>query len=64
VVECLLAIYFAAAVVAAAVSGMWGSVPFLLLFEVGFAYTAATTLLQSARRARQAPPPPEIRAAA
>ena len=35
--------------------GYWGAVPFLLLFEVGYAYTSLTTLIQAAQRAPLAP---------
>ena len=49
-IELLLAIYFAVATSAAIRAGFWAAVPFLLLFEVGYAYTAIATLVQSARR--------------
>jgi len=44
-IELLLALHFAAAW-----AGLWGAIPFLLLFEVGYGYTAMTTLLQASRR--------------
>ena len=49
-IELLLAIYFAVATSAAIAAGLWAAVPFLLLFEAGYAYTAIATLVQSARR--------------
>ena len=49
-IELALAAYFAVATAAAGASGLWGAVPFLLLFEVGFAYTALITLVQAAQR--------------
>jgi len=52
-IELLLAIYFAVATSAAIRAGIWAAVPFLLLFEIGYAYTATATLFQSARRARE-----------
>ncbi len=49
-IELTLAVYFAVATSAAAVGGLWGAVPFLLLFEVGYAYTAVSTLVQTWQR--------------
>jgi len=43
-VELALAVYFAVATSMAILDGLWGAVPFLLLFEVGYAYTALSTL--------------------
>jgi cellulose synthase/poly-beta-1,6-N-acetylglucosamine synthase-like glycosyltransferase len=51
-IELALAIYFAVAIGAVAALGLWGAVPFLLLFLVGYAYTAVSTLVQSAQRRR------------
>ena len=48
-VEAVLAVYFAGAIVAVAAAGLWGALPFLLLFELGFAYSAVSTLRQTAR---------------
>jgi len=48
-IELAAAAYFAAVVLMAATTGLWAAVPFLLLFSGGYAYTAATTLVQSAR---------------
>jgi len=49
-VEAALALYFALAVGAAAISGLWAAIPFLMLFEIGFAYTAAVALIQSGQK--------------
>jgi cellulose synthase/poly-beta-1,6-N-acetylglucosamine synthase-like glycosyltransferase len=54
-IELSLAVYFAGAVIAAAASGLWGSIPFLLLFEVGYAYTSLVALAQAARKTRLSP---------
>ena len=48
-VEAVLAVYFAGAIVAVAAAGLWGALPFLFLFELGFAYSAVSTLRQTAR---------------
>jgi hypothetical protein len=53
-IELALAVYFAAATSWAIRDGLWGAVPFLLLFEGGYAYMALSTLLQSLRRDRPA----------
>jgi hypothetical protein len=53
-IEGALALYLTAAVVGAAWTGLWAAVPFLMLFQAGFLYTVATTLLQQ----RRAPAPP------
>ncbi len=55
-IELGLAGYFAVATATAAAAGLWGSIPFLLLFEVGYAYTALTALAQAARRNRRLSP--------
>jgi len=47
--ELALAMYFAIATTAAMSAGLWAAVPFLLLFEVGYAYTALSTLFQHHR---------------
>ena len=49
-VESVLAVYFTVAVAAAAASDLWAAVPFLMLFQVGYAYTAVSTVVQAARR--------------
>jgi hypothetical protein len=48
-IELALALYFAVATTAAMSVGLWAAVPFLLLFEVGYAYTALSTLFQHPR---------------
>jgi hypothetical protein len=49
-IELILALYFAVAIGATIARGLWGAVPFLLLFGAGFGYTSISTLLQAARR--------------
>jgi len=49
-IEAAFAAYFTLAVVAAAIAGLWAAVPFLMLFQIGFAYTAGLTLVQATRR--------------
>ena len=46
-IELALTVHFAVATLAALASGLWGAVPFLLLFEVGYGYTALTTWMQA-----------------
>ena len=46
-IEAGLAVYFAVATGATISAGLWGAVPFLLLFEFGFAYTSITTIVQA-----------------
>ena len=58
-IELALALYFAAATSLAIREGLWGAVPFLLLFECGYAYTALLTLLQSRQRDK-APGPAKL----
>jgi hypothetical protein len=53
-IELALALYFTVAIAATAAAGIWGAVPFLVLFQVGYGYTAILTLSQSARRSRLA----------
>ncbi|HXV77486.1 MAG TPA: cellulose synthase family protein [Candidatus Polarisedimenticolaceae bacterium] len=50
-VELALALYFSVATAAVIASGLWGAVPFLLLFVVGYSFTALLALRQAARRA-------------
>ena len=49
-IELALALYFAGATAMAAIDGLWGAVPFLLLFECGYAYTALSTISQALQR--------------
>lgn len=49
-IELALALYFTAAIGATAARGLWGAVPFLMLFAVGYGYTAVSTLWQAALR--------------
>ena len=56
-VELSLAIYFAVATTATIRAGLWAAVPFLMLFEVGYAYTAISTLVQAMRRRARTPSP-------
>jgi cellulose synthase/poly-beta-1,6-N-acetylglucosamine synthase-like glycosyltransferase len=44
--ELLLGIGFSVAIAAAIVSHLWGAIPFLLLFQTGFLYTALVALRQ------------------
>ena len=46
-IELALAVYFAVATGAVMSAGMWGAVPFLLLFEFGYAYTSISTFVQA-----------------
>lgn len=48
-IELTLALYFAVATGAAMSAGLWGAVPFLLLFELGYAYTSISTIVQGLR---------------
>ena len=48
-IELALTLWFAAAMLGAADAGLWGALPFLGLFLVGFGYTAGVTLLQASR---------------
>ncbi len=56
-VELMFAIYFTISVGYAIQQGLWGTVPFILIFFVGFWYVALLSLLQGRRRAA-APPVP------
>ena len=51
--ELALGLYFTAAVGYAAAAGLWSAVPFLVLFQVGFLYTALLSLFQSPPRPRR-----------
>ena len=46
-IELALAVWFAVATGATMSAGMWGAVPFLLLFEFGYAYTSISTIVQA-----------------
>jgi len=46
-IELALAVWFAVATGATMSAGMWGAVPFLLLFEFGYGYTAISTIVQA-----------------
>ncbi len=47
-IELGLGIYFVLSTGLVIAAGLWGAVPFLALFVVGYCYTAASTLLQCA----------------
>lgn len=53
-IELALALHFAVATSFAIFTGLYAAVPFLLLFEVGYAYTAISTLVQGFQRAQPA----------
>jgi cellulose synthase/poly-beta-1,6-N-acetylglucosamine synthase-like glycosyltransferase len=53
-IELTLALYFTIAIAATAAAGIWGAVPFLLLFQIGYGYTAILTFSQAARRSQLA----------
>jgi cellulose synthase/poly-beta-1,6-N-acetylglucosamine synthase-like glycosyltransferase len=55
-IELALAVWFAIGTSAIIAAGIWAAVPFLLLFEIGFAYTAISTLMQSFQRTAPARP--------
>jgi hypothetical protein len=46
-IELAFAVYFAVATGAVISAGSWGAVPFLLLFEFGFAYMSISTIAQA-----------------
>ena len=50
-IELALAVWFAIGTLALMRQGVWAAIPFLMLFEVGYAYTALATLRQSMQRA-------------
>ncbi len=54
-IELALAFWFGTGMVAAALQGLWAALPLLLLFEIGFAYTAISALVQSLQRASREP---------
>ena len=49
-VELSLAFYFAAMAVYAVTHGLWGSVPFILIFQAGYLYTSTLSLIQEFER--------------
>ena len=49
-IELALAVWFAVGTSAVIAAGLWAAVPFLLLFEIGYAYTALSTLAQATAR--------------
>ncbi len=49
-VELAMAFYFAAMSLYAVTHGLWGSVPFILIFEAGYLYTSVLSLLQGFER--------------
>lgn len=57
-VEVLFALYFGYCTLAAIVSGAWTSVPFLLLFLVGFAYVATKSIAFWLQQLSTLVPPP------
>ena len=58
-IELLLGVYFTGAVVYALAHQIYGSLPFLLLFQVGFLYTGATSLGEYWRHPKPGSPPHE-----
>jgi cellulose synthase/poly-beta-1,6-N-acetylglucosamine synthase-like glycosyltransferase len=49
-VELVLGVYFTAMAVYAAAYGIWGTLPFIVIFQVGFLYAAGMSLLQNMGR--------------
>jgi cellulose synthase/poly-beta-1,6-N-acetylglucosamine synthase-like glycosyltransferase len=49
-VELLLGVYFTAMAVYAAAYGIWGTLPFILIFQAGFLYAAGMSLFQNVGR--------------
>jgi hypothetical protein len=54
-VELALAFYFTAMAIYAISHGLWGSVPFILIFQVGYLYTSLLSLIQELDRFIPAP---------
>ena len=48
--ELALAFYFSAMAVYAVTHGLWGSVPFILIFQAGYLYTSVLSLIQEFER--------------
>ena len=53
-VELALGFYFTAMAIYAVTHGLWGSVPFILIFEAGYLYTALLSLIQEFERESEA----------
>ena len=49
-VELVLGLYFTAMAVYAAAYGIWGTLPFIVIFQVGFLYAAGMSLFQNVGR--------------
>jgi cellulose synthase/poly-beta-1,6-N-acetylglucosamine synthase-like glycosyltransferase len=49
-IELALAFYFAAMAVYAVTHGLWGSLPFILIFQAGYLYTSVLSLIQEFER--------------
>ena len=49
-VELFFALYFTSSLVYAVSKGLWGTVPFVMIFVVGFWYVAGLSLFQGRRR--------------
>ena len=56
-IELALGLYFTGAVLYALANGIYGSLPFLVLFQVGFLYTGLLSVFQQFRRRRHAQGP-------
>jgi len=54
-IELSLGAYFTVATAAAIAEGLWGAVPFLSLFLVGYSFTAVATIVQTTSRAQPVP---------
>jgi cellulose synthase/poly-beta-1,6-N-acetylglucosamine synthase-like glycosyltransferase len=54
-VELLLGLYFTAMAVYAAAYGIWGTLPFILIFQAGFLYAALLSLFQNVGRIEELP---------
>ncbi|ANM32104.1 glycosyl transferase family 2 [Acidobacteria bacterium Mor1] len=55
-IELALTVYFTVGLSAVIASGLWGAVPFLMLFQIGYGYTALMTIVQSGQRGAAAAP--------
>jgi len=53
-IELALAVYFTWAIAAVAAAGLWAAIPFLILFQVGYGFTAGVTLIQAFQRSAPA----------
>jgi len=54
-VELLLGLYFTAMAVYAAAYGIWGTLPFIVIFQAGFLYAALLSLFQNVGRIEELP---------